>query len=185
METEKPFAICREHPGTETARALIAELDAYLDPLYSAESQHGYDVEKLIAQGVKFFVLYEEGEPAACGGVQLYGEPSGADYSYGEIKRMYVRPGFRGRGYAKKMLEHLEGVAAAKGYAKVRLEVGVSQPEALGLYERTGYHKIPPFGEYWDDPLSLFYEKGLGELNAPVASLLVDSSYTTLGSPSP
>ena len=49
----------------------------------------------------------------------------------------------------------------ARGYSKVRLEVGVSQPEALGLYERTGYYKIPPFGNYWDDPLSFFYEKTL------------------------
>ncbi len=155
------FAICGEHPGTDTARALIAELYAYLDPLYPAESQHGYDVEKLVEQGVEFFVLYEDGAAAGCGGVQLFGEPSGDGDSYGEIKRMYVRPGFRGRGYAKKMLEHLEGVAAARGYSKVRLEVGVSQPEALGLYERTGYYKIPPFGDYRDDPLSFFYEKTL------------------------
>ena len=162
MPSDRPFTIRREDPGTKTARVLIAELDAYLYPLYPAESQHGYDVERLIAQGVEFFLLYEDGAPAACGGVQLYGNPSKPGDSYGEIKRMYVRPGFRGRGYAKKMLEHLEGVAGAKGYQKVRLEVGVSQPEALGLYERTGYYKIPPFGDYWDDPLSFFYEKVLG-----------------------
>ncbi len=161
MVTGKPFVIRREDPGTDTARSLIRELDAYLDPLYPAESQHGYDVDKLIAQGVEFFVLYEDGTAAGCGGVQLFGEPSEGGDSYGEIKRMYVRPGFRGRGYAKRMLEHLEGVASAKGYSKVRLEVGISQPEALGLYERTGYCKIPAFGDYWDDPLSLFYEKTL------------------------
>ena len=159
MRSDKSFTIRSEHPGTDTARALIRELDAYLDPLYPAESQHGYDVDKLLEQGVEFFVLYEDGAPAGCGGVQLFGEPSGPGESYGEIKRMYVRPGFRGRGYAKTMLEHLEGVAAAKGYSKVRLEVGISQPEALGLYERVGYRKVPPFGDYWDDPLSLFYEK--------------------------
>ena len=163
MASKKNYAIRKEHPDTENARLLITELDAYLDPLYPAESQHGYDVEKLIRQGVEFFVLYEDGEPAACGGVQLFGDPGGNDDSYGEIKRMYVRPRFRGRGYAKKMLEHLEGVAAEKGYSKVRLEVGISQPEALGLYERTGYCKILPFGEYWDDPLSYFYEKRLGD----------------------
>ncbi len=161
MQSDKRFTICREHPGTDTARALIAELDAYLDPLYPSESQHGYDVEKLVEQSVEFFVLYEEGKAAGCGGVQYFGGPSGGGDGYGEIKRMYVRPEFRGRGYAKKMLEHLEGVAADKGYRKVRLEVGILQPEALRLYERTGYHKIPPFGAYWDDPLSFFYEKTL------------------------
>lgn len=162
MASKKNYAIRKEYPDTENARLLIAELDAYLDPLYPAESQHGYDVDKLIAQGVAFFVLYEDGAPAGCGGVQLFGGPDRDEDSYGEIKRMYIRPEFRGRGYAKKMLEHLEGFVAVKGYAKVRLEVGVSQPEALGLYKRTGYSKIPPFGDYWDDPLSLFYEKGLG-----------------------
>ena len=161
MQTDRRFAILRERPDTDTARSLIGELDAYLSPLYPAESQHGYDVAKLIEQGVEFFVLYEDGAPAGCGGVQLLGKPSDHEDGYGEIKRMYVRPAFRGRGYAKTMLGHLEGVAAAKGYSKVRLEVGVSQPEALGLYERTGYYRIPPFGDYWDDPLSWFYEKTL------------------------
>ena len=159
MPPDEPFVIRREDPRTDVARELIRELDAYLDPLYPAESQHGYSVEKLVEQGVEFFVLYEYGEAAGCGGVQLFGDPAGG---YGEIKRMYIRPRFRGRGYAKKMLEWLEGVAATKGYQKARLEVGVSQPEALGLYERTGYRQIPPFGEYVEDPLSVFYEKALG-----------------------
>ncbi len=138
------------------------ELDAYLDPLYPKESQHGYRIEELVAQRVEFFVLYEDEAPAACGGVQFFGNPKGPDDGYGEIKRMYVRPEFRGRGYAKKMLKHLEELAIAGGFSRVRLEVGVSQPEALGLYERAGYRKVPPFGDYWDDPLSFFYEKNLG-----------------------
>ena len=137
-------------------------MDAYLDPLYPKESQHGYSIEKLVAQRVEFFVLFEDEAPAACGGVQFFDDPKRADEGYGEIKRMYVRPGFRGRGYAKQMLKHLEELATASGFSKVRLETGISQPEAIGLYERNGYYKIPPFGDYWDDPLSFFYEKTLG-----------------------
>ena len=161
-ESDASFTIRKEDPRTDTSRTLISELDTYLNPLYPQESQHGYDVEKLIAQGVEFFVLYEDGAAAACGGVQFFGDPNRADEGYGEIKRMYVRPIFRGRGYAKKMLQHLEGLAASKGFFKVRLEVGISQPEALGLYERTGYRRVPPFGDYRDDPLSFFYEKTQG-----------------------
>ena len=140
---------------------LIGELDAYLDPLYPKESQHGYSIEKLVAQLVEFFVLYEDEAPAACGGVQFFGDLTQLGESYGEIKHMYVRPEFRGRGYAKQMLKHLEEQAVAGGFSKVRLETGISQPEAIGLYERNGYYKTPPFGDYWDDPLSFFYEKGL------------------------
>ena len=47
------------------------------------------------------------------------------------------------------------------GIRLVRLETGVRQPEALSLYERCGYVRIPPFGGYPDDPLSVFFEKGL------------------------
>ena len=162
MATDKSFTIRKEHPGTRAARMLIGELDAYLDPLYPKESQHGYSIEKLVAQRVEFFVLYEDQAPAACGGVQFFSDPKEADESYGEIKRMYVRPEFRGRGYAKQMLKHLEELSAARGFPKVRLETGMSQPEAIGLYERNGYYEIPPFGDYWDDPLSFFYEKTLG-----------------------
>ena len=162
MATDKSFAIRQEDPRTEAARTLIGELDVYLDPLYPKESQHGYSIEKLMAQGVEFFVLYEDEAPAACGGVQFFGNPNGDGEGYGEIKRMYVRPEFRGRGYAKKMLQHLEEQAVAGGFSKVRLETGISQPEAIGLYERNGFYKIPPFGDYWDDPLSFFYEKNLG-----------------------
>ena len=53
-----------------------------------------------------------------------------------------------------------------EGFSKVRLETGISQPEAIGLYERNGYCKIPPFGDYCDDPLSFFYEKNLMQLTA-------------------
>ncbi len=162
MATDKSLTIRQEDPRTETARTLIGELDAYLDPLYPKESQHGYRIEKLVTQRVEFFVLYERDAPAVCGGVQFFGDPNGSDEGYGEIKRMYVRPEFRGRGYAKQMLKHLEELATAKGFSKVRLETGISQPEAIGLYERNGYYKIPPFGDYWDDPLSFFYEKPLG-----------------------
>ena len=69
--------------------------------------------------GVEFFVLYEDEAPAACGGVQFFGDQNGADEGYGEIKRMYVRPEFRGRGYAKKVLQHLEELAVSKGFSKV------------------------------------------------------------------
>ena len=162
MAADKSFTIRKEDPRTEAARTLIGELDAYLDPLYPKESQHGYGIEELVAQGVEFFVLYEDEAPAACGGVEFFGDQNGADEGYGEIKRMYVRPEFRGRGYAKKVLQHLEGLAVSKGFSKLRLETGISQPEAIGLYERNRYCKIPPFGDYWDDPLSFFYEKNLG-----------------------
>jgi GNAT superfamily N-acetyltransferase len=147
--------ITQERPDTPDAIALIMELEALLEPLYPRESRHGFSVEKLMAQNVAFFLLRAQGTPAGCGGVLLVGS------EYGEIKRMYVRPPFRGRGYAKLLLDHLAQYAQSHTVSLLRLETGIHQPEAIALYERQGFYRISPFGPYTDDPLSLCYEKNL------------------------
>jgi putative acetyltransferase len=145
--------ITPERPDSVDAIALITELEAHLDPLYPAESRHGYSVEKLLAQGVAFFVLRDNDIPAGCGGIQLFGT------DYGELKRMYVRPQFRGLGFGKLLLDHLTDYARVRGVDLLRLETGIHQAAAIRLYEREGFQRIPPFGDYREDPLSLFYEK--------------------------
>ncbi|HVM70819.1 MAG TPA: GNAT family N-acetyltransferase [Anaerolineales bacterium] len=151
-----PTSIVAEHPDSTDARALIAELEAYLAPLYPAESQHGLSIEQLLREKVAFFVVRQDGAAAGCGGVQLFGT------TYGEVKRMYIRPQYRGLGLAKRLLEHLEAYAREHDVKLLRLETGIQQSEAIGLYERMGFHCIPPFGAYQEDPLSRFYEKRIG-----------------------
>ena len=145
--------ISPERPDTEDAIVLITELEAVLDPLYPSESRHGYSVEKLLREGVAFFVIRDNGVLVGCGGVQLFGS------EYAEIKRMYIRPQFRGMGFARLMLDHLAEYSRSNGVTVLRLETGIHQHEAIGLYERAGFKSIPPFGEYKPDPLSRFYEK--------------------------
>lgn len=161
METRESVTIKMEHPASEAARCLIAELDAYLDPLYPKESQHGYSVQELIDRQVDFFVLYDRGQPVGCAGVEVYSEEPG--HPYGELKRMYVRHEYRGRGFGKLLLDHVESHTVSNGVFRVRLETGVYQPEAVRLYEKCGYHRIPPYRDYPPDaPLSLCYERCLG-----------------------
>jgi putative acetyltransferase len=81
-----PTIIVPESPDTADARALIAELDAYLIPPYPIEDHYGYSVERLLEEAVACFVIRHEGVAAGCGGIKLFGT------AYGEIKRMYVRP---------------------------------------------------------------------------------------------
>ncbi len=150
-----PVVITAERPDTPDAINLIAELEAVLEPLYPQESRHGLSVERLLTENVPFFVLRVEGTPVGCGGVKLFGT------EYGEIKRMYVRPQFRGQGFAKLILDHLADYAQAQGVTLLRLETGIYQHEAMRLYERMGFYQIPPFGDYRNDPLSVFYEKSL------------------------
>jgi GNAT superfamily N-acetyltransferase len=145
--------ITQERPDTPDAVTLITELEAHLNPLYPAVSRHGFSVEKLIREEVAFFVLRCADTPAGCGGIKFF------DNSYGELKRMYVRPQFRGMGLAKALIDHLADYARAHQIFLLRLETGIHQHEAIGLYERQGFTRIPPFGPYTDDPLSLCYEK--------------------------
>jgi putative acetyltransferase len=147
--------ITRERPDTPDAISLITELETHLAAHYPSESRHGFSVEKLLAQDVAFFLLRTDGVPASCGGIHLVGG------EYGEIKRMYVRPEFRGSGFGKLILNHLAEYAQDHHITLLRLETGIYQREAIGLYERLGFYRIPPFGPYTDDPLSLCYEKRL------------------------
>ncbi|HEV2765425.1 MAG TPA: GNAT family N-acetyltransferase, partial [Pyrinomonadaceae bacterium] len=106
-------------------------------------------------EGVAFFVVRCEGEPAGCGGVKLFGT------EYGEVKRMYVRPAFRGRGLGKVILDRLADYARERQVRVLRLETGIFQTEAIGLYERYGFQRRPPFGEYREDPMSVYFEKSI------------------------
>src|SRR4029078_11503049 len=93
--------ITAERPDTPDAMLLISELQTHLESFYPPESRHGFSVERLIAESVAFFVLRLQGEAVGCGGIKLFG------CEYGEIKRMYVRPQFRGRGLGTLILNHL------------------------------------------------------------------------------
>ncbi len=148
-----PAVITRERPDTLDAIRLIEELENELAPHYPSQSRHGYSVEKLLKQNVAFFVTRLNGVAAACGGVQLFGK------EYGELKRMFVSPFFRGKGLAKLMLEHLANYTKENEIHLLRLETGIHQHDAIALYEKWGFKKISAFGEYKEDPLSVFFEK--------------------------
>ena len=74
---------------------------------------------------------------------------------------MYVTPGHRGAGLSRRMLGALEEEARGFGYRRIRLETGVHQHEALGLYRSAGFEEIPRFGPYVADELSVCFEKPL------------------------
>ena len=149
------ITITPERPDTPDARQLLAELDAYLLELpYKAESRHAFPIEKLLREQVAFFVTRYDGHPAGCGGLKLYPD-------YGEVKRMFVRPSHRGLGLGKAMLDHLASLTRQQGIDVLRLETGIYQVEAIGLYERYGFDRRTPFSEYKVDPMSLYFEKAL------------------------
>ena len=91
-----------------------------------------------------FLVAYVDHVPAGCAGFRTLAE----DEMTAELKRMYVAPTFRGRGLAKALLVAVEDAARQAGRKRLWLETGTAQPEAISLYERSGYARIADFGHY-------------------------------------
>jgi putative acetyltransferase len=146
------MTIAIEFPDQPEVIALIAELDAYQDTLYPPESRHALDLTALKQPNVLFAVARDNaGRAIGCGAIVLYPE-------FGEIKRMYVSPHGRGRGVAKKLLALLGSQAIASGCKLLKLETGPYQHEALALYASAGYERRGPFGDYTNDPLSVFMQ---------------------------
>jgi GNAT superfamily N-acetyltransferase len=154
--------ITRERPDTPDARRLIGELDEHLGSRYPPSSRHAFSVDRLLEEGVEFFVLRAGDVPAACGGILFVGPGDGEAQPYAEVKRMFVAPPYRGSGFGKRILARLADEARLRGVDVLRLETGIYQTEAIKLYERTGFRPIGPFGPYIDDPLCAYYEKDLG-----------------------
>ena len=103
--------------------------------------------------GVFLVLRDDDGRAVGCGGIARF------DAARGEVKRMYVVPDARGRGLGRRLLEELEARARALGYTGLVLETGDRQPEALGLYESSGYERVPCYPPYDTRALSLCFEK--------------------------
>lgn len=152
--------IAAERPDSPDAEQLILELEAHLSSRYPAASRHGFSVRRLLDEGVDFYVLRSDGRAAACGGVLLV-PPTDDDDGYGEVKRMYVRPEFRGAGFGRAILQRLADRARERGVGALRLETGIHQVEAVGLYEQAGFRTRGPFGPYVEDPNNCYFEMRL------------------------
>ena len=87
-------------------------------------------------------VAYENDTPISCGAIREYSPTTM------EVKRMYTIPGQRGKGLATKVLNELEKWASELSYQKCILETGWRQPDAIWLYEKNGYSRIPNYGKY-------------------------------------
>jgi ribosomal protein S18 acetylase RimI-like enzyme len=124
------------------------------------EAGAGWDGRQIVLphDDAQYLAVLVQGRVVACGAWQAL-EPGVA-----EIKRIYVRPAFRGRGIARQLIVALEEEALAAGRTVIRLETGIRVPAAISLYRSAGYRQIPAFGEYLGDPFSVCFEKRLAVL---------------------
>lgn len=146
-------------PDAPEALALIAGSEAELAAIYPPEVRSAFSPERLVSAGVVFALARDAaGRATACGGLAPLADAAGG---YGELKRIYTAPEARGRGAAKAVVRALEAEARALGLPLVRLETGEASPEAIALYERLGYRRRGPFGDYVENGSSVFMERPL------------------------
>ena len=158
-------AILRADLTSSEARSLIGDLNAELSATYPEPGATHFrlDAAEVAEHHGGFFIVDLGREMLGCGAVRAIGSETV------ELKRMFVVPAWRGLGVSKTLLAALEEESSRIGAIRVRLETGERQEAAIALYERSGYRRIPPFGEYVDSPLSVCMEK---TLDRPPASLV-------------
>lgn len=100
-------------------------------------------------------VVFENEIAVGCGAIRHF------DESTIEIKRMYVSPESRGKGIATQVLLTLEDWARTLGYTHAVLETGINYPEAIALYIKNGYERIPNYGQYENVISSRCFKKSL------------------------
>jgi putative acetyltransferase len=135
--------------------ALIHQLDEYQESMYPPESNHLDSIDELSKTNVNFLAAYADSEICGIGAVRVLND-------YGEIKRLYVPEKYRGKGIAKKIVQELENYLVKRSIFTARLETGIHQHEAIDLYKKLGYSETALFGDYTEDPLSVFMEKKIG-----------------------
>jgi putative acetyltransferase len=138
-----------EHPDF---LSLVQQLDQELS-VHNGETNEFFAKLNTLTKIRHAVVAYLDGEPAGCGAIREF------DDQTMEVKRMFVPIGLRGKGTAKAVLDELEAWAAELGFTYTTLETATYLPAAVRLYEKSGYERIPNFGEYVNVPTSICFRK--------------------------
>ena len=147
-------SIVRATNDHQAFRDLVRLLDAELNARYGT-LQAALDVYNAVEDVEAVVLAYVGPHPAGCACMKRY------DGETVEVKRMYVKPGYRGMGIASRMLSELERWSAELGAARAVLETGEKQTEAIGLYQKHGYRQIENYGPYVGRATSICFEKVL------------------------
>jgi putative acetyltransferase len=144
-----------ETPLSDDIRALVSELSDLLLSLTPAEACHHLTAEQMAGERTSVFVARVDGVVAACGALHRHGG------DIGEVKRMYTRPDFQGRGLGAQILSRIIDLAAEEGLRELVLETGWNYEAARHLYERFGFQLCGPVLDYPAHAESVFYSRPL------------------------
>jgi GNAT superfamily N-acetyltransferase len=141
---------------------LVEEVQAEYVVLYGAPDDSPIEEGVFDPPSGAFFLAYDGEEPVAMGGWRMRPDvPRLGGTLAAEVKRMYVAPAARRRGYAREVLDHLEATARDAGADVMILETGTEQPAAIRMYLQAGYELVEKFGHYTWSPKSRCFGKRL------------------------
>lgn len=135
---------------------LSSMLDSYLNNLAGGEENRAEYIPYNQPDDIECVVLVYNGDiPIGCAGFKKY------DNESAEVKRVFIKNGYRGKGISRRLMNFLEDKAKEKGYRSLILETGEPLIEAMGLYSSIGYNVIPNYGQYVNMPDSICMMKKL------------------------
>ncbi|WP_230394361.1 GNAT family N-acetyltransferase [Plantactinospora alkalitolerans] len=147
-----------ERYDSPVARELVGAALADLATRYGGEGDETpVAPSEFVPPSGAFLVAYLDGVPVGCAGWRSHGNSG----EVAELKRLYVASTARGRGIARSLLAAVERSARGYGRRRLILECGDRQPEAIALYQRSGYERIEDFGFYRDEPDVLSFGRSL------------------------
>lgn len=149
------LTLLRTDASSADFKELVALLDA--DLAIRDGDEHPFFAQFNKIDAIPWVVVgYENGVAVGCGAIKNYAEATV------EVKRMFTHPNARGKGIASLVLSELEKWATELGFTACILETGIRQPEAIALYNKCGYLRIPNYGQYESSLSSVCFEKHLG-----------------------
>lgn len=148
------IALQRTDPSNLHFINLVKQLDAFL-AIIDGEDHAFYNAFNAIGFLKYAVVAYANEQPVACGAIKEFTSTAM------EVKRMFTLPEWRGKGLASQILKELEKWTKELGYTTCVLETGIRQTEAIALYEKSGYQRIPNYGQYAGVDASVCFEKML------------------------
>jgi len=159
MDGLRIVQVAADHPDVTL---LVTEVQAEYARRYGSPDESPVDVAEFTLPEGAFLLGYVGDDPAVSGAWRQVGLPAGvAGKAAAEIKRMYVRPAHQRAGLARLMLARLEEEIRSAGCDVAVLSTGDRQPEAIALYESSGYRPIASFGHYADSPVNRSFAKAL------------------------
>ncbi len=151
--------ICPADPTSDTLRPVVQAHFVHSQAAGPAESNHTLQADALTGSGIRFWAILEGDQVLGCGALKPL--PDGT----AEVKSVHVLPQARGRGLARRMMEHLAKIARSDGISALVLETGAAHLPAYDaarkLYERLGYSYCDPIPGYGPDPNSAFMRLSL------------------------